>query len=211
MNQRQHPRPHKHKKMNQNNLEEIMNPSNNHEILHILEESYKKKRLEFTQFLEKIKEDQEQNTQKNNELEEEQHRQIIFQNFRRMMLEGNRIYLSKKETTPFKKLMLTFDDEEYFHKIQRSNRICFDGKTRDEPIEYINYLLENHQDEFKKILTEESQILRFEKEYLPNKMMVNFMEQIREEYPEYYDVMNFHHKRQFTPITFFLIFAELKF
>lgn len=210
MNHRQ-ARPHKHKKMNQNNIEEIMNPSNNQEILHILEESYQTKRMEFTQFLQRLKEHQLQNTQKNNELEEEQHRQIIFQNFRRMMLEGNRIYLYKKETTPFKKLMLTFEDEEYFHKIKRTNLLCMDGQVRNEPIEYMNYLLENHKEEFNKILTEESQILRFQREYLPNKMMENFMEQVREEYPEYYDVMNFHHKREFTPITFFLIFAELKF
>ncbi len=211
MNQHQKHHPRKHKKMNHQNIEQIMNPSNNQEILQILKESYKKKRTEFLGFLQNVKKTIDENKEKNNELEEEQHRQIIFQNFRRMMLEGNRIYFSKKETTPFKKLMLTFDDEEYFHKINRTKRICLDGEIRDEPIDYINYLLKDHEEEFQKILNEESQILRFEKKYLPNKMMENFMEQVKNEYNEYYDVMNFYHKREFTPITFFLILAELKF
>ncbi len=211
MNQHQKHHPRKHKKMNHQNIEQIMNPSNNQEILQILKESYQKKRTEFLGFLQNVIKTIDENKEKNNELEEEQHRQIIFQNFRRMMLEGNRIYFSKKETTPFKKLMLTFDDEEYFHKINRTKRICLDGEVRDEPIDYINYLLKDHEEEFQKILNEESQILRFEKKYLPNKMMENFMEQVKNEYHEYYDVMNFYHKREFTPITFFLILAELKF
>ncbi len=173
-----------------------------------LKVSYEKKRNEMITFFTKVKENT--NQEKSTPEEEDSHLQIIFQNLRKMIQEGEKLLMLKREATPFRTLILHFDDEKDFMKIQRNHRMCADGIIRDSSYEYVEYLLQKDTITLHSILENESSIFSFTYQPRENKMLQNQLQQIQNEYPEFYDSMFFFHHRTFTPIQLFTFFATLK-
>jgi hypothetical protein len=173
-----------------------------------LKVSYEKKRNEMITFFTKVKENTSQ--EKTTPEEEEMHIQIIYQNLRKMIQEGEKLLMLKREATPFRTLILHFDDEKDFVKIQRNHRMCADGVIRDSAYEYVEYLLQKDVLTLHSILENESSIFTFTYQQRENKMLQNQIQQIQNEYPEFYNSMFFFHHRTFTPIQLFTFFATLK-
>ena len=202
-------------KMNKNNKKN--NNSNDNlfkeEGIHLrLHEIYEKKREYTLKIFESIKKDLIDNVfNKQNTIEDEnKHREILFNNFRTMMLDGDAIFIKNKETTPFKTLILNFDETNIYEKIIRNKRICADGQIRDNSYDYIQYLIEGDKNNFEKICKEESKINEILYEKRDNKMLDHLLKQISDEYPEYYEYLYFYHQKEFYPIHLFTIIAKLK-
>jgi hypothetical protein len=177
-----------------------------------LMESYAKKSFEINIFFQKAKENISQQSPSST-LVEDQHRQILLQNFRKMIYQGDKLMFMKREATPFKTLILQFEDEEIFQKIQRLTPICSDGISRPSPFLYIQFLLTKSETniEFIKMMNENSNLFSFTyQEREPDPMLKTQLKQIQDEYPDYYETMKFYQQKDFTPISYFTIFATLK-
>jgi len=173
-----------------------------------LKTSYENKRNEMITFFTKVTENTSK--EKSTPDEEENHLQIIYQNLRKMIQEGEKLLMLKREATPFRTLILQFDDEKDFLKIQRTHRMCADGQIRDSAYEYVEYLLQKDVTTLHSILENESTLFSFTYQPRENKMLQNQLQQIKNEYTPFYDSMFFFHHRTFTPIQLFTFFATLK-
>ncbi len=186
----------------------------NDELVNILKNSYNEKRTQFLDFLSKVDKEIKENvsTTQNTVEEEDSHRLIVLQNIKNMIQEGDKMYATKKECTPFKTMILNFEDEESFQQIYRKKRVCADGKIRDDPYEYIEYLFEqsNHKEILNKLLKNGSIIQEFKWQRRESKLRDFYLKQIQSEYPEYADTLGFYHLRIFIPIHFLTIYASLK-
>ncbi len=189
-------------------------PVINDELLNILKNSYQEKRTQFLDFLSKVDKDIKENvsTSQNTKEDEDSHRLIVLQNIKNMIQEGDKMYATKRECTPFKTMILNFEDEENFQQIYRKKRVCLDGKIRDDPFEYIEYLFEQseHKEILNKLLKNGSIIQEFKWQKRESKLRDFYLKQIQSEYPEYADTLAFYHLRIFIPIHFLTIYASLK-
>lgn len=186
----------------------------NEELLSLIKNSYQEKRTQFLDFLSKVDKDIKENvaTSQNTKEDEDSHRLIVLQNIKNMIQEGDKMYAIKKECTPFKTMILNFEDEENFQQIYRKKRVCLDSKIRDDPFEYIEYLFEQleHKEILNKLLKNGSIIQEFKWEKRESKLRDFYLKQIQSEYPEYADTLAFYHLRIFIPIHFLTIYASLK-
>ncbi len=190
------------------------NPVIDEKLLTTLKNSYQEKRTQFLDFLSKVDKDIKENvsTSQNTSEEEDAHRLIVIQNIKEMIQEGDKMYATKRECTPFKTMILNFEDEESFQQIYRKKRICADGKTRDDPYEYIEYLFEDskHKEVLNRLMKNGSIIQEFKWQKRESKLRDFYLKQIQSEYPEYSDALAFYHLRIFIPIHFLTIYASLK-
>ena len=192
--------------------EDMKNPQQIKLVKENLMNSYVKKSFEINIFFQKAKENISNQTPSTIDIEN-QHRQIILQNFHAMIHQGDKLMFMKREATPFKTLILQFDEEEIFQKIQRHTPICSDNISRPSPFLYIQFLLGNIETsiELQKMLNENSELFTFTyQEREPDPMMKTQLKQIQDEYPDYYETMHFYQQKDFTPISYFTIFATLK-
>jgi hypothetical protein len=192
--------------------EDMKNPQQIKLVKENLMNSYVKKSFEINIFFQKAKENISNQTPSTIDIEN-QHREIILQNFRTMIHQGDKLMFMKREATPFKTLILQFDEEEIFQKIQRNTSICSDNISRPSPFLYIQFLLGKLETsiELQKMLNENSGLFSFTyQEREPNPMMKIQLKQIQDEYPDYHETMQFYQQKDFTPISYFTIFATLK-
>ena len=192
--------------------EDMKNPEKIKIVKEKLMDSYLKKSFEINIFFQKTKENISQQSPSSIEIEN-QHRQIILQNFNAMIHQGDKLMFMKREATPFKTLILQFEEEEIFKKIQRLTSICSDNISRPSPFLYIQFLLDKPETnmELQKMMRENSELFSFaHQEREPNPMMNTQLKQIQDEYPDYFDIMKFYQQKDFTPISYFTIFATLK-
>ncbi len=201
------------RKMKQNKNKENKQPElTPPQLLSILQLSYLNKKQHntnvFNDIIKNVKENDfiKQNTQD----DENQHLQIIFQNFRVMIQEGYKIALQKREYLPFQTMILHFDDTTKFQSIQRRNRICSDGVIRDSPIDYVNYLISKDLQSFNNILLNESPIHEFTYQPRDKSFKELYVQQIILEYPDDKEYLYYYHQRDFYPIHLFTVFAKLK-
>ncbi len=192
--------------------EDLKNPDKVAIIKQKLSESFQRKHTETQEFFQKIFESSEPTSSiPSTEFDEATHCEIIFQNLRKMIHEGERVILTKKETTPFKTIILQFDNEEEgFNKIHRKTPICSDGQLRYSAYEYIKFILSNQQTQLQEILDNESPLFSFKLHEKQHPMLAHQLQQISDEYPEYLAVMSFFQQKDFLPINQFIIFATLK-
>lgn len=192
--------------------EDIRNPEKMKLVKENLINSYIKKSFEINIFFQKTKEQISQQPPSSIEVED-QHRQILLQNFRAMIHQGDRLMFMKREATPFKTLILQFEEEEIFQQIKRNTPICSDNISRSSPFLYIQFLLTKPETymELERMMRENSYLFSFSyQEREPNPMMKTQLKQIEDEYPDYYETMKFYQQKDFTPISYFTIFATLK-
>ncbi len=179
-----------------------------------LKKSYEEKRKQFIDFLSKVEKDMKENAfnLQNTIEDEDNHRLIVLQNIKNMIQEGDKMYASKKESTPFRTMILNFEDEENFNQIYRKKRICLDGQIRDDPFEYIEYLFQDNTNKeiLNKILKNGSILQEFKWEKRESKLRDFYLKQIQNEYPEFSESIGFYHLRIFIPIHFLTIYASLK-
>ncbi len=196
------------------NINNNIQPIVNEELVNILKNSYQEKRTQFLDFLSKVDKDIKENvsTTQNTTEEEDSHRLIVLQNIKNMIQEGDKMYATKRECTPFKTMILNFEDEEAFQQIYRKKRVCSDGKIRDDPYEYIEFLFEDskHKEVLNKLLKNGSILQEFKWQKRESKLRDFYLKQIQSEYPEYADTLAFYHLRIFIPIHFLTIYASLK-
>jgi hypothetical protein len=200
-----------HQKIQQKNR--IQQEINIDDLKTLLTNSYHQKKNEFRTFCERIQQQFIENQQPSTIEQEEEHYHILLQNMLHMINEGNKIYKNKRETTPFRTLILRFPSEKGFHKITRIHPLCSDGVIRVSIHDYIQYLInynEDRQNRFQHLLQDYSPLFSVRHEFLPNHHMMDHLQQIEEEYSEYKDGMTFHLQKDFIPIEFFKFYATLK-
>ena len=100
--------------------EDMKNPEKIKIVKEKLMDSYLKKSFEINIFFQKTKENISQQSPSSIEIEN-QHRQIILQNFNAMIHQGDKLMFMKREATPFKTLILQFEEEEIFKKYKDSH------------------------------------------------------------------------------------------
>lgn len=192
--------------------EDMKNPEQIQIVKQKLQESHAKKSFEIHIFFQKTKENISNQPHSSIEIENK-HREILLQNIKAMIHQGDKLMFMKREATPFKTLILQFDDEEIFQKIERKTSFCSDSISRSSPFLYIQFLLANSETniEFHKMMNENSNLFSFTyQEREPDPMLKTQLKQIQDEYPEYYETMHFYQQKDFTPISYFTIFATLK-
>jgi hypothetical protein len=192
--------------------EDMKNPQQIKLVKEILMNSYVKKSFEINIFFQKTKEQISQQTPSSIEIEDK-HRQILLQNFKAMIHQGDKLMFMKREATPFKTLILQFEEEEIFQQIKRLTPICSDNISRSSPFLYIQFLLAKPETnmEIQKMMRENSELFSFTyQEREPNPMMKTQLKQIQDEYSDYLETMQFYQQKDFTPISYFTIFATLK-
>jgi hypothetical protein len=192
--------------------EDMKNPLQIKLVKENLMNSYIKKSFEINIFFQKTKEQISQQPPSSLEIED-QHRQILLQNFQAMIHQGDKLIFMKREATPFKTLILQFDEEEIFKQIKRSTPICSDAISRSSPFLYIQFLLTKPETniEMGRMMKENSHLFSFTyQEREPNPLMKTQLQQIQDEYPDYLEMMQFYQQKDFTPISYFTIFATLK-
>ncbi len=194
--------------------EDLKNPEKVIQIKQKLKESFDRKHSETLEFFQKIHlsfESISSTSPSSSQSDESDHCEIVFQNLRKMIHEGEKVLLTKKEITPFKTLILQFDqEEEGFQKIHRRTPICSDNQTRYSAYEYIQFILSNQQSQLQEILENESPLFSFKLQEKHHPMLTHQLNQINDEYPEYYTTMSFFQQKDFLPINQFIIFATLK-
>lgn len=192
--------------------EDMKNPHQIKLVKDILMNSYVKKSFEINIFFQKTKEQISQQSPSSIELEDK-HRQILLQNFKAMIHQGDKLMFMKRDATPFKTLILQFEEEEIFQQIKRLTSICSDNISRSSPFLYIQFLLSKPETnmELQKMMRDNSELFSFTyQEREPNPMMKTQLKQIQDEYPDYLETMQFYQQKDFTPISYFTIFATLK-
>lgn len=186
----------------------------NEQLANHLKKSYEDKKNQFIDFLTKIDNDMKNNSfQLQSTIEDEdKHRLIVLQNIKIMIEEGDKMYATKRESTPFRTMILNFENEDNFQQIYRKKRVCADGLNRDDPFEYIEYLFDeqNNKDILNRILKNASILQEFKWEKRESNLRDFYLKQIQNEYPEFADTIGFYHLRIFTPIHFLTIYASLK-
>ena len=174
----------------------------------LLRKSLQKKQFETNIFFQRIKDTlpQEHNTFE----EEEEHRKILKQNFRKMIKDGEKMLIIKKEATPFYSMILQIDEDEGYLKLQRNKLYCLDGQKRISIYDYLHYLIESDIDSFQSIFKEESPFFTIRYEKREHHLLQYQLQLIQLEYPDFYESMSFFHQKEFIPIHHFILFIQLK-
>jgi hypothetical protein len=186
---------------------------NINELKTLLTQSYHQKKNEFELFCQRTQHHFLENIQPSSIEQEEEHYHIFLQNMLHMVNEGNKIYSQKKETTPFRTLILRFPSEKGFHKITRVHPICSDSISRISIRDYLFYLMEYNEERktrFENLLQHHSPLFSVHYEFIPNHHMIDHLQQIESEFPEYKDSMSFYLQKEFVPIEYFKFYATLK-
>jgi hypothetical protein len=173
----------------------------------LLRKSLQKKQFETNIFFQRIKDTllQDHNTFE----EEEEHRKILKQNFHKMIKDGEKMLIIKKETTPFHTMILQIDEEDGYFKLQRNKLYCLDGQKRINIYDYLDYLIQSDIDSFQTIF-QESPFFTIRYEKREHHMLENQLKLIQSEYSDFYESMSFFHQKEFIPIHHFILFIDLK-